>query len=277
MLVSVIVSTKNEENNIENCLKSVKNQEYPAENIEIIVVDNNSSDRTQEIIRAERKRLALLNLKVFNRGPERSAQKNFGVSQARGEYFLHLDADMELSPNLIRECVSEVQSDKSLVALYIPEIVSGKSFFSKVRRFERSFYNGTVIDGVRFIQREKFLKVGGFDEKMYSCEDWDLDKRMKKIGKFGLSKSPLYHNETDFSLRKYLAKKKYYSKNVDIYLKKWGKSDPDIRKQFGLYYRYFGVFTEDGKWKNIIAHPILALGVLYLRILVGINFLLRQT
>jgi len=46
-LVSVIITTKNEEKNIENCLKSIKLQTY--QNIEIIVVDNNSSDQTKEL------------------------------------------------------------------------------------------------------------------------------------------------------------------------------------------------------------------------------------
>jgi len=46
-LVSIVITTKNEEKNIENCLKSIVNQTY--KNIEIIVVDNNSSDSTKEI------------------------------------------------------------------------------------------------------------------------------------------------------------------------------------------------------------------------------------
>ncbi|MBU4299200.1 glycosyltransferase [Patescibacteria group bacterium] len=49
-LVSVVITTKNEEKNIENCLKSILNQTYPRDKIEIIVVDNNSSDRTKEIV-----------------------------------------------------------------------------------------------------------------------------------------------------------------------------------------------------------------------------------
>jgi len=48
-IVSVIITTKNEEKNIENCLRSIKNQNYPREKIEIIVVDNNSLDKTKEI------------------------------------------------------------------------------------------------------------------------------------------------------------------------------------------------------------------------------------
>jgi len=48
-VVSVIVTTRNEEHNIANCLESIKAQTYPQDKIEIIVVDNNSLDKTKEI------------------------------------------------------------------------------------------------------------------------------------------------------------------------------------------------------------------------------------
>ncbi len=76
-LVSVIVTTKNEERNIENCLKSIRNQTY--KNIEIIVVDNNSDDRTKEIAKK-------YTAQVFNHGPERSAQRNLGAERAESKY-----------------------------------------------------------------------------------------------------------------------------------------------------------------------------------------------
>jgi hypothetical protein len=110
---------------------------------------------------------------------------------------------------------------------------------------------------------------------MYACEDWDLDKRLKRLGKFGIIKSPLFHNEEEFSLKKYLAKKEYYSKNLDVYIKKWGKDNPDIRKQFGFRYRFLGVFIENGKWKKMLRHPILTAGMYFLRFLVGVKFLMR--
>jgi len=274
MLISIIIATKNEERNIEACLESVLAQTYPKENIEIIVVDNNSTDRTKEIVNEFGQRFSSLNLKVFNRGPERSAQKNFGVRESKGDYFLYLDADMRLSKNVISECMAKVSQDKEIIALYIPEKISGKGFWGKVRNFERSFYDGTVIDAVRFIQKEKFWEAGGFDERLYAGEDWDLDKRLKKLGKFDIIENPLYHNEEDFSLKKYLAKKAYYLGNIEIYISKWGKDDPDIKKQFGFYYRYLGVFFENGKWKKLLRHPILAGGVYFLRFLVGLQFLL---
>lgn len=268
MQVSVIISTKNEEKNLEKCLKSVKEQSFPAENVEIIVVDNNSIDKTKEIALKYTE-------KFFSAGPERSAQKNFGVRKAEGDFFLYLDADMILTENVIQECVENVEKNRNVIGLFIPEIVSGEKYFSKVRRFERSFYDGTVIDAVRFIKKEKFLEAGGFDEKLYAAEDWDLDKKLKKFGRFGITKSSLYHNESEFNLAKYLEKKKYYSKNIDTYILKWGKGDPDIKKQFGFYYRFIGVFVEKGKWKGLVQHPILAIGVFFLRLLVGIKFLTR--
>ncbi|MFA6047624.1 MAG: glycosyltransferase [Parcubacteria group bacterium] len=266
--ISVIITTKNEEKNIANCLESVKKQSYPREKIEIIVVDNNSDDLTKEIARKYTD-------KIFNYGPERSAQRNFGVKESSGEYFLYLDADMILSENVIRDCVKKLESDSDIIALHISEIIMGKKFFSRVRRFERSFYDGTAIDGVRFIKKDKFLEVGGFDEKLTGPEDWDLDKKLKRIGKIELIKTPIYHNEAEFDLKKYLSKKGYYARKFDEYISKWGKDDPDLKKQLGIRYRFLGVFLENGKWKKLLRHPILASGMYLLRFLVGVRFLLR--
>ncbi|NTW13968.1 MAG: glycosyltransferase [Candidatus Moranbacteria bacterium] len=267
MRISVIITTKNEEKNIENCLKSIKAQSYPQENIEIIVVDNNSTDKTKEIARTYTD-------KVFDKGPERSAQRNFGVEQSGGEWIMYLDADMILHENVVGDCVAEAEKP-DMIGLYVSEIVMGEKFFSKVRRFERSFYDATVIDCARFIKREAFQQVGGFDETMTGPEDWDLDKKLRNAGKLGLVRTPIYHNEAEFDLKKYLDKKGYYAKSFDGYIAKWGKDDADLKKQFGLSYRFFGVFVEKGKWKKLSLHPFLTFGMYFLRGLVGIKFLMR--
>jgi glycosyltransferase involved in cell wall biosynthesis len=264
----VIITTKNEQANIANCLKSVLAQSYPKELIEIIVVDNGSTDKTKEIA-------GKYTDKVFDKGPERSAQRNLGVEKSSGEWFLYLDADMILSKNVIKDCVEKVNVDSGIVGLYISEIVMGTSFWSQVRRFERSFYDGTVIDCVRFVQKEAFQKVGGFDENLTGPEDWDLDKKLRAIGKTELIKTPIHHNEAEFDLKKYLAKKGYYAQKFDAYIAKWPKNDPDIKKQLGFYYRFIGVFVEKGKFKKILAHPILTGGMYFLRGLVGVKFLFR--
>ena len=267
-LISVIITTKNEEKHIANCLESIKKQTYPQELIEIIVVDNNSSDKTKEIA-------LKYTDKVFDSGPERSAQRNFGVEKSSGEYVMYLDADMILNRNVIRDCLEFIEKNREIVGLYITEIVMGKKYWSNVRRFERSFYDATVIDCVRFMKKDVFQKVGGFDENFTGPEDWDLDKKIRTTGKTALIKTPVYHNETEFDLMKYLGKKAYYARQFNEYISKWGKGDSDLKKQFGFRYRYFGVFFEKGKWRKLVAHPILAAGMYFLRFMVGVKYLTR--
>ena len=261
------------------------------------MVDNQSSDRTQEIA----KKFTPL---VFDKGSERSEQRNFGIfSIAQGEYSLFLDADMILAPNLIQGCVQKIQQSKN-IALHIPEIILGKSFWSQVRRFERKFYDGTVVDGARFFQIEEFKMIGGFDETLSGPEDWDLDKKFKQKGSIGLvTMQPIlnwdcekwclsdfirtmgivpsqyggvvFHNESQFDLIAYLEKKSYYSKDMNKYIEKWGSDDSDIQKQLGFRYRFFWVFVEKGKWRWLLSSPLLTLGMYFLRITIGIRFLLR--
>jgi len=268
-LVSITITTKNEEKNIAKCLKSIKNQTYPQNKIEIIVVDNNSTDKTKLIA----KRYTSF---VFNFGPERSIQRNFGMlKKSRGKYVMFLDADMTLSEKLIEYAVAELENN-NFVALYISEEVTGNSFWNKARNFERSFYDGTVIDCVRIIRKDVFIKTSGFDKSLTGPEDWDLDKRIRSFGKVDLLRSPkavIYHHESQFNLKNYLAKKNYYAKSFNKYIRKWGKDNPDIKKQFGLWYRYFGVFIEKGKWRKIFSQPMLFLGISGLRFLIGFVFL----
>ncbi len=267
-LVSVIITTKNEEKHIENCSKSVKKQTYPSDEIQLIVVDNNSSDKTVKMAKEYAD-------KVFNIGPERSAQRNFGAEKAQGKYLLFLDADMVLSHNVITECVEKCEAE-GFVALYIPERVVGGGFWTKVRDFERSFYNATCIDAFRFVLRESFLKLGGFDRSLTGPEDWDLDRRLKESGKVGIISAPLYHNEGGFSIGRYLKKKCYYFTGEEVYIRKWGKNDPVVKKQLGAYYRLIGIFTENGKWKKLVKNPILTMGMYFLRFTVGFAFVLAS-
>jgi len=121
-IFSIIITTKNEERNIENCLLSIKLQDFPRELVEIIVVDNNSKDKTKEIAKKYTN-------KVYNFGPERSAQRNFGMlEKAGGEYLMYLDADMLLSNNILKKAKNVFDQGES-VALYVSEIVLGNSFW----------------------------------------------------------------------------------------------------------------------------------------------------
>ncbi|MBU0477557.1 glycosyltransferase [bacterium] len=275
MDVSVVITTKNEEKNIESCLRSIRNVTYPQDKIEIIVVDNNSTDKTKEIVEEFKKWFTPLNVQLFNGGPERSAQRNFGIERANGKYVLYLDVDMILSESVVSECVEKCEKE-GCIALYIPERIIGKGFWIKVRDFERSFYNATVIDCVRFVRRDKFLEIDGFDKTLTGPEDWDFDRRIKEIGKVSIVDSPIYHNEGEFNLKRYINKKSYYAKTFDEYINKWGKNDRTIRKQLGFCYRYFGVFMERGKWMRFFSHPVLFLSVYFLRFMLGLRYILKE-
>jgi glycosyltransferase involved in cell wall biosynthesis len=258
------VTTRNEERSIAACLNSLKRQDYPRDDIEIIVVDNASSDKTKEIS-------SRYTYKIYDYGPERSAQRNFGARQAGGKYILYLDADMILSSRVISECV-EASEKNGFIALYIPEKIIGNGYWIRARNFERGFYNATCIDAVRFVRREKMLSIGGFDENLTGPEDWDFDRRIKAIGNVGLISSCIFHNEGGFDFKRYVSKKAYYSKTFAAYRLKWGNDDKIIRKQLGFLYRFLIVFIEQGKWKRLISRPDLALGMYMVRLSVGVGY-----
>ncbi|MBN8215260.1 MAG: glycosyltransferase [Spirochaetes bacterium] len=293
-LVSVVVTTKNEEANLATCLESLRLQSWP--HLEILVVDNGSTDATPSIAR----RYTGL---VFDKGPERSAQRNFGLLEAaQGEFAMFVDADMVASPILVASCVAALRADPASVALHVGEVVLGASWWSRVRRFERDFYDGTVVDGARFFRRGALLSVGGFDASIWAGEDWDLDKRLKRLGSIrtldrnpvesttswplepfiqerGVAPRPLrpvlYHNESGFRLGRYLAKKKYYAGSLDDYAAKWGRNDRDVARQLSPVYRLWTVFVEGGRWRRLLRHPLLAAGMYLLRVLVGFAWITR--
>lgn len=95
MNLSVIILTKNEENNIFDCIESVNFAD------EILVIDDYSTDRTLEVI----KNLLNRKVKIFRRrlNSDFSAQRNFGLTKAKGEWILFVDADERVSKDLENE------------------------------------------------------------------------------------------------------------------------------------------------------------------------------
>ncbi len=103
--ISAVLSVRNEEKNIEKCLKSVLFAD------EIVVVDNSSTDKTAEIAKKYTK-------KVFeqkNNPLEVDLQKNFGFEKASSEWILSIDADEEVSPELEEEIESIINNKSSII------------------------------------------------------------------------------------------------------------------------------------------------------------------
>lgn len=269
MKLSAVITTKNEAANIENCILAF--DEF-RDDVEIIVVDNGSTDDTKAI--AER-----LGVKVFDCGPERCAQRNFGWRAARSEWVIVLDADMIVPRETILEIldIANVSSTDAPVAYWIGETRTGDGFRVKARNFERSFYDGTCIDALRLFRKSILSAVGGYDEKLLAGgEDWELDIRILATGaKCALLKGHLIHNEKRLSFKRMLEKKAYYSRSIAAYRAKW-PGHPAVKKQFSAYYRFFGVFVEQGKWRRLLRHPILFAAVLFERFAVGIVYLANK-
>jgi glycosyltransferase involved in cell wall biosynthesis len=214
--------------------------------------------------------------KIFLKGNERSQQRNYGVNVSSGQYIFYIDADMILSPTLVEDCVKKCEAN-NYGALYVPEKIVGHSFWIKVRDFERSFYTGTVIDAVRFIRRDLFIEVGGFDESLVGPEDWDFDRKIRRKTSVSCAELPLFHNEGNFNMKRYLRKKSYYSDGINKYILKWGPNDCEIKMQVGFRYRLITVFIEKGKWKKLLKHPLLTFGLYFLRLRVAIGFVRNKS
>lgn len=119
---------------------------------------------------------------------------------------------------------------------------------------------------MRFFRKSDFLKVGGFDNTLIAAEDWDLSRRLSKLGKFTELDVYVWHYEDeDINLSDYTNKMKYYSKNIMHYVWKYGKDDPIVKKQLSVWYRIrFILFTKGSFWKMLF-HPILTINMIYLK------------
>jgi len=254
-LVSIIVPTKNSGATLEVCLDSIKKQTHSR--MEIIVVDNNSQDHTKEIANK-------YTHQVFNRGPERSAQRNYGAGVSNGEYLLFIDSDMELSLNVVEECV-KLARDKNFVSIIIPEESFGCGFWARCKKLERSFYLGVDwMEAARFFERTVFEEMRGYDEKNTGTEDYDLPSRIEyRYGSqsMGRVNSFIYHNEQKISLIRTCKKKYYYAQNLDQYKSVESNRDK-FKKQSNILERYKLFFRQPIK---LFSNPLVGLGMIFMK------------
>ncbi len=102
-MVTVIVPAYNAEKTIQNCINSIQKQSY--KDIEIVVIDDGSTDRTKEIVqRLLRKDGRIKIISQYNQGA--SAARNKGIEKASGEYVTFVDADDEIEPQLIKVLIT---------------------------------------------------------------------------------------------------------------------------------------------------------------------------
>lgn len=188
-LVSVVIPTFNHAQFLGRALQSVINQTYT--NWEVIIIDNHSTDNTDEIVNSfTDPRISLL--KINNNGVI-AASRNAGIVAAKGVWVAFLDSDDWWVPGKLYECLKN-QNDEVDLYYHDLKIVREKpSLFKKSvinsRQLKKSILidlleNGNVISNSSVIVRKNLLnKVGGIceDKRMIGCEDYNTWLRLAQI------------------------------------------------------------------------------------------------
>lgn len=254
-LVSVIVPTYNSGAFLDACLQSITEQSY--QNIEIIIVDQESSDNTVEIAKKHRVKIVTLPKPKFYSPPTQS--RNAGASAANGQILYHLDSDMQLSPNLVEEAVSKFKDDPVLGALIVHEVDIVKGFWGRCKALERKCYWGNDnIESARIVRSIIFRQVNGYDESINSGEDFDIHKRYKKVCKIGFCKEVAIHNLGNLNFKRTISKKYSYGKSASAYLdKQQTKGSSILMEQFKSFAKNYHLFLKS---------PLLGSGALFLKL-----------
>ncbi len=244
-LVSVIISTKNSSKTLVRCLNSIIDQSY--RQIEILIIDNNSSDNTKVISKK-------YNIKVFNHGFERSSQRNFGAKLAKGNYLYFVDSDFILNKKVITECIYKIKDYDAIVVHNSPDIRI--SWIAKIRKFEVDMYKyDLTYSAARFFKKNVFFDIGGYNEKLIAGEDYDLQNKLnKKEYKTGFIESENLHIGEPRSLLKHMLKYYYYGKDFVNYKE---YNNLESKKQLS-----FIRLPYLKNWKKFIFHP--GLGICFL-------------
>ena len=252
-LVTVIVTTRNNHETLEACLASIDVQNYSP--IELVVVDNNSTDDTKAIAKRHTSQ-------VYNKGPERSAQRNYAFRRSKGEYLLIIDSDMELDVDVVSACMRVALNDPNVGGVIIPEESFGEGFWAQCKRLERSFYVGQdTIEAARFFTREAFRKAGGYSEDMTGGEDWDLSRRVGSLAAIGRAAAYIHHNEGHLYFGKTARKMYYYAQHAVEYFAR-NPTNSALTDQSGPLARYRLFFSQPGK---LLRNPIVGFGMLVLK------------
>jgi glycosyltransferase involved in cell wall biosynthesis len=202
-LVSVIVPTFNNSRTIERCLKSISHQSY--RNIELIVVDNNSSDGTKKIAQD-------CGATVLTVLCGRSEARNVGAKSAHGVYVFHIDSDMELDYFTIEDCVNKCEQD-TFDALIIDEVNIADNFLGRCYDFEKRIFKYSRKGYARFMKLTLYRKIGGHNKDLVNGEDCDLQIRLEKENaRIGFSNRETKHLVGKPSLNEILTKTTLYYK-----------------------------------------------------------------
>jgi cellulose synthase/poly-beta-1,6-N-acetylglucosamine synthase-like glycosyltransferase len=178
--VSIIIPARNEEGQISACIDSLLSQTYPADLVEIIVVNDHSTDRTADIVRSfSGKRVQLMDLKDYiNAEPIYAYKKKAietGISRSTGDWILCTDGDCILPPLWIESIVRFFETEKS-VFIAAPVCIKGdRSLLSIFQSLDFACLQGItgavvfrkihcMCNGANLgYEKKVFKELGGFE------------------------------------------------------------------------------------------------------------------
>ena len=192
--VSVLIPVRNEEVFIARCLRSVIDQDYPRDRMEVLVVDGGSEDRSPEIIAEFSSRYPMIRL-LDNPKLSAPAGLNLGIREARGDIIVRVDGHCVLEPDYVSQCVRclrETGADnvgglmQAVGQDYVSQVIALaiSSFFgsggSKFHYAPQEQYVDTVYLGA--FRRSVFDKIGVFNERLVRNQDYELNYRLRAAG-----------------------------------------------------------------------------------------------
>lgn len=211
--VSVIIPTYNRARFVGEAIDSVLAQTY--KDYEIIVVDDGSTDNTQEVLKHYGHKIRYF--RQENKGI--SAARNLALEKARGEYIAFLDDDDLWLPEKLEKQIDVLERNPDLAFVASEtHVINGKGEI--IDRFKRGKGDVETFENLRqqyfvpmlttVVRRKCLDSVGGFNPSLPICQDHDLWLRLAKIYKF---------RYIDVPLAKYRMHANNITKNLDQYLR----------------------------------------------------------
>ena len=174
--ISIVLTTKNEERYIGELLQSITRQEEP---FEVIVVDSDSTDRTQEIVKEYSKKNP--NIKLFIHPGTRSESMNYGVKKATGEAVAFIGGDDVADKNWLKEIRNGLKTGDIIVGKIVSLVENRFTTFQNVKVFHKGV-NISYPGSNTTYKKEILDKLGGLDPWFSSAEDLELNYRAVDAG-----------------------------------------------------------------------------------------------
>jgi hypothetical protein len=180
-LVSFVIPVRDDAGRLEVCLSSIAQNEYPADAIEVVVVDNGSADASREVA-------ASTGATVIERpGVSVAELRNMGARAVRGAFVAFVDADHAIDRQWVRQAVAAF-TDLNIAAVgALCHAPAGGPWVQRAYDRLRARRSGCrdvewLGSGNLVVRRDVFDAVGGFDATLETCEDVDLCQRIRALG-----------------------------------------------------------------------------------------------